>query len=745
MPPETPQSQLSNFRSSRLLVPDNFEETKAMMAKNRRANAAKTATVGRTIPSVSFATGRPRDPMFYWEQNNLPFDYRKPEDLKKIREYSRMLYITHPIIAACIDIYTRYPLTGLEPMSKDDQLADFYGTLMFDELEYDEFLLDVAREYWLVGEAFPLGSFNEGLGVWEDDELMNPNDIEVIKSPFLKEDRYEMQLPETLRKVLLEGQPRWEYEALMRSFPELKNFMGPDRLMPVSSVLMRHIPFKADPHFNRGLPILMRGFRSVMQEEMLNAAQDAVASRLYTPLILAKLGASANDLGTKQPWIPTDGDLLEFEESLDAALSADFRVLTHHFATDMRPVFGREQMPRMDADFDRLTKRILQVFGLSETMISGASQGQTYAADALNRDLVSQMLNKAQKLIQKFWRERCLVVAEAQEHFDYEEHGGKKKVIMEEILEVDEETGEQRIVEQPKLLVPELKIKHVTMQDDEAYRAFMETLRAAGVPISMKSRMVNVPLDLEAEREATMDEQVENAVAAQEARRRTYLALKTGGYPIPKDLQEDFGAHAQSAQELEQAQEEAEAQQKAQQELKAQDDARMKEHELDLEKERAKGDSKKESSLGEEDGGEVAEVGGGEVVDEEPVDSVNTALPSLTDNKTYDNALVPVAEEEATVETLPRNKIQSRPPESDEQRGNMPKSSYRLRTVKRVAKEDEDGNPVVDDEGNPVEVEEEEWTEVDELEFAEGANRLISGPSHIGRRRFLTREDLDEE
>jgi hypothetical protein len=522
------------------------------MRKNRRVAAERLRNERMQksgAASLSFATARPRDPMFYWEQNNLPYDIWKPEELKAIRKYCRILYLTHPVIAACIDIFAKYPLSGMELSSKDDEITEFYTTLFFDQLKYPKFLKNLGREYWLVGEAWPFGSFNETLGVWEDDELLQPDDIEVHKSPFLKEERFEMRLPETLRKVLNERKPQWEYEALMRAYPELQHYTREDAKMPVSNILLRQIKFEADTFHPRGVPILMRGFRSVMQEEMLNAAQDAIADRLYTPLILAKLGASAVDLGTQTPWVPTEDDIADFEEALDAALAADFRVLTTHFAVGIEQFFGRDNMPDFKEDFDRLTERQLQVFGLSKTAIAGAAGGETYAGDALNRDYVSQLLTNYQDLQKDFFRQRALVVAEAQEHYDYEERGGKRYPIMEEIWEVDEETGEGRIVEQPKLLVPELKIKAMNMQDETIYRQLVEALRASGVPISMKTRLVNIPIDLDEEIERIGDEQVEQAIAAQEVRKRTFIELRAKGLPIAEDLRADFEPKAVQAQE----------------------------------------------------------------------------------------------------------------------------------------------------------------------------------------------------
>lgn len=654
------------------------------MRKNRAINR-RTAANGRVNSSITFATGRPKDPFFYWQNNNLPYDYQKDEELKKMREWARLIYATHPIMGAAIDVFTKYPLTGMELVCKDDKLTEFYTDLFFDQLDYEEFFIDIGREYWTVGEAWPFGSFNENLGVWEDDELLNPDNIDVIKSPFLREPRFEMALPDTLRQVLETGDPPWEYQALMRSYPELKNFLNPDSRMPVSSILLRQIKFKMDTFHPRGIPLLTRGFRSIMQEEMLNAAQDAIADRLYTPLILARLGATAQDLGTNEPWIPSEDDLMAFEESLDAALAADFRVIIHHFGVQVSSVFGRENMPNLNSDFDRLTDKQLQVFGLSKTMLSGAAAGETYAADAINRDLVSQLLSTYQRILKRFFRERALVVAEAQEHYDYEERGGKRYPIFEEIVEIDEETGEERIVEVPKLLVPDLHFKAMTMKDEVDTRNFLIALKDKGVPISDEAILVNMPVDLKEEYERKRKEMVEQAVEAQMARQETYKALRDAKLPIPPDLEEDFGPKA----------------------------------------------------LPQGEGAESRP-------EEQPVPILGLVEPAPT------QGLAPTSEElgtgdqpeeEAIVRQLPRMK--ARPPESDEQRATMPKpASLQVRVA---AKEGEDKWMTVEGDVNPYGGQDEEGNPLPWV--AEGKKRLISGPAHIGYRRFANvdrDEPLDE-
>jgi hypothetical protein len=457
----------------------------------------------------------------------------------------RILYLTHPVVASCIDIFTKFPIQGMELDCKDEQLTEFYNTLFFDELDYKRYLLDVGREYWLTGEAWPLGSFNETLGVWEDDELLNPDDVEVEKSPFLKDPRYLIRLPESLRQIITNRAPRWEYELLIKMYPELQAYVSENARMPVSNMLMKQLKFTGDTFHNRGIPILMRAFRAIVQEEKLNAAMDAIADRLYTPLILVKLGASATDLGTSQPWIPTAGDLSNFEDAFDAAMAGDFRVITHHFGIDMAPVFGRENMPDMTADFDRLEDRTLMTFGLSRTMLQGANSGETYAADALNRDVVTQLLTSYQDLLRDLYRERALIVAEAQEHFDYDVRNGKRYVKMEEVLEVDPESGEATIVEQPALLVPDLKFDSMNLRDEQIERDFRERLNETGVPVSYRARLAGTGLTLEDTIEERKSEQVALAIAEQETRKETYKALRDANLPIPEDLRTDFQPRAQ--------------------------------------------------------------------------------------------------------------------------------------------------------------------------------------------------------
>lgn len=522
--------------------PANYD---ADMEKTRR----RTAAIGSDIynSNISMSTGRPRDPMFYWKQNHLPFDFTKQSELRKLREFCRLLYMTHPVIAACVDIYSKLPLQGVHIECKDPELVEFYTDLFIDQLDYEDHLVKLGRQYWLAGEVFTLGAWNETLGVWEDEQLINPDDVEVEASLFTGKPRFMMRLPETLRNILNERAPVYLYQEIAQEYPELLHYTGEDDFMPVSNYIMHHMKFEADDYSNRGISILMRAWRTIIQEEMLMTALDAIADRLYTPFIIAKLGASASDLGTQSPWIPTETQKQEFAGAMDAALAGDFRVLITHFATEVESLFGRENVPDLSVDFDRITERILMAFGLSQTMLTGASAGETYAADALNRDVVTQLLTHYQRKLQEYFHERAMIVAEAQGHFDYEVRNGDRYLLTEEIYEIDEETGEEVIKEIPKLLVPELKFKILNLTDEQAQQEFVEGLAANGVPIPIRERIKSTGLDFEEMIEIKQQETIDLAVAEQETRREIYLALRAQGLPVPEDLLKDFSPKAQQA------------------------------------------------------------------------------------------------------------------------------------------------------------------------------------------------------
>jgi len=390
------RQRLNNLRS------DSFMGDVASTS-NRRMAAATGSDAQWALPKL-------HDPFEYWRERTWWFNMEDPdEQTRKIRDWARLLYSTHYLVPSLIDIYTRYPLLDIELVHPDKRISDFYNELFFNGLDYQEFLYDLGREHWTVGEVFAMGSWHDGIGAWEDDEIINPNDVVVAKNRALRTYQYHIKVPEEIKRLLESREPNQEYQMLTQLYPDVVAWARQDKEIPVSDVIMKQIKFKTNPWSEHGTPILLRAFRMLMLEESLNAAQDAIADRLYSPLILATLGLP--DVDQDGPWIPDAQELQSLRDDLSMAINSDFRLMTYHHGLKIENAFGREAMPRLDSDFARVESKVMQVFGIGAELLQGGRQQGTYAGGALNRELITQLLSTYQNKIERFFRSRMEVVA----------------------------------------------------------------------------------------------------------------------------------------------------------------------------------------------------------------------------------------------------------------------------------------------------------------------------------------------
>lgn len=521
--------------------PDSLENTIGAMRQNRKLSSEfsknrRVSSINKTAAGGGdYIAAIPRfyDPVEYWELSGIPWNIQNDTHRKKLYQWLRLYYMTHYLVPILIDIFTRFPLVGMELSSKDPKLTQWYEDLFFDRLDYQEFLVRLGREYWTVGQAFPLGSFNETLGIWEREELINPEDVVLKQYPLLGTQQFEIQPPEFLRELVAKRSPATDYQTLLRDWPELIPYLQKNENIPVSNVLMKQVAFKINDWDVHGTPLLLRGLRTLMHEEKLMASQDAIAERLYSPLILAKLGVQ--DIGDGVPWMPGPDECEAFRDDIDIALASDFRVLVHHFGIDISSVFGREQMPNLGEDFDRVERRLMQLFGVNPSLLGAGSSAQPYASSALQAEFLNQILRTYQNFLKKHFIERARVVAEANEHYDYEQRGDTRVPIMEEHIEYDEE-GNVMVVERHKLLIPDITMKVLDLRDEATQRQFLAQLKSSGVPISDQTFMVGLPYTFKEELAKFEEEAIEKTVAQQQAKVKIYRLLKAQNLPIPPDL-----------------------------------------------------------------------------------------------------------------------------------------------------------------------------------------------------------------
>jgi hypothetical protein len=515
------------------LIDDFAQRRKANEAANRRfAAAGMGGDVYAAIPRFY----HPED---WFKQTQIPYDVKNDKHRFELYRWLDFFYKTHWLIPMLVDIFTRFPLVGIELVSPDKQLKDFYEDLFFDRLDYEQFFVDLGREYWTFGQSFPLGHFNETLGVWEEEELVDPSVVKVRNFPIIGGKQFFVTPSKELIDIAKKQHPKDMFYNLEKYFPHILPYLLKEQDMPISDVLLKQVAFKASPRDLYGTPLLLRSLRTLMHEEKLMAMQDAIAERGYSPLLLFKLGT--NDMGpNRPPFIPGPGEIQALRNDLDIAFSSDFRVLVHHFAIEAQSVYGREQMPRLGDDFDRIERRIMQTFGINPNLLAGGAASAPYASSALQAEFLSQILRTFQHFLIKHYVQRAKIVAEAQEHYAYEKRGDTRVPITEEVLVKDPETGEQRIVKKKKLMIPEMRMKVLDLRDEATQRNFLQALKQQGVPIPDQDVAMGMHYVFDEALDKVQEEMIQKTVAQQEAKVKTYRILKAKNLPIPPDLQQEI-------------------------------------------------------------------------------------------------------------------------------------------------------------------------------------------------------------
>jgi hypothetical protein len=180
----------------------------------------------------------------------------------------------------------------------------------------------------------------------------------------------------------------------------------------------------------------------------------------------------------------------------------------------------------------------MMTFGVNPSLLQAGNASQPYASSALQAEFLNQILRTYQKFLMNHYRNRALIVAEAQQHYDYEKRGDTRVPIMEEVLEIDE-NGEEKIVERNKLLVPDMRMKVLDLRDEATQRQFLQALRQQGVPIPDQDVAMGMHYDFIEALEKTEEEMIQKTVSQQEAKVKTYDILTAKGLPIPPDLKQE--------------------------------------------------------------------------------------------------------------------------------------------------------------------------------------------------------------
>lgn len=309
-----------------------------------------------------------------------------PRDRRERNEWTRHFYRTNEIVASAIDFHTEAPISNFSLQCPDEDIKEFFEYMLFDKLNINELLLNIGLEYWKIGDVFPFGQLDEVEGIWDSFTMLNPDYINIVSNSLANEQQIEL-VPDEQIKTIVEAGPSGQYKDLYAQLPsDIIRSIKSGRNIKLDNRLVTHIAHKASPYETWGTPLMMRCFKTLIYEDKLRQAQDAIATRHIFPIRVAKIGAPGEPM-------PTQEDLDSFRDVLLEADQDPNYFIVYHYGLQFDYVGSAGKILPLQQEFDFTTKKLLSGMCISEALLNGEGyDGARVGMEALMKKYMSYRL-----------------------------------------------------------------------------------------------------------------------------------------------------------------------------------------------------------------------------------------------------------------------------------------------------------------------------------------------------------------
>lgn len=358
-------------------------------------NLLKTAGMLK-MGSVDNALTSPevRNPLLNIINFFLPYNYRVLAQW--IRYYDKF----HPMVGNCIDLHGAFPISkfDLKLEQEDKKVLSVYEACV-DEIDLFNRLLEMSREYELLGEVFPYSHWNQEKGYFDALILLNPDFIHVDMHPlaFGKDPIIKLEPDELLKSIATSNNPE---------DVEIRNEMDP---MVIAAVLtqqnIRLDPFsvcqiarKSSPYEPRGTSIILRCLKDLLYEDKLREAQFAVADGMITPKTIWKLGDPQNN------YMPNEQELADFRQLLQAQAHDPLASIITHYGLSVDIVGYTGRILPIVPEFEFVENRILTALYTNKALTHG--EGPTYANASIAMEALQGRYMAKREKLEEFARKK---------------------------------------------------------------------------------------------------------------------------------------------------------------------------------------------------------------------------------------------------------------------------------------------------------------------------------------------------
>lgn len=416
-----------------------------------------------------------------WLNSNLNL----PRDRATINAWCRSFFALNPFVHNAISLHSTYPISKLSIKCPNKDIEKFFND-MIEEIDLMNICIQIAQEFWLLGEAFVYAELDEGKGKWSRLHIQNPDFMIVKRTVVASEPIIMLRPDENLKKIIFSNRPT-DIEQKKQLNQHIIDSVRRGENIPLDNFHVSHLARRISPYEIRGTGLPVCIFRQLMLFDKLYESKYAQADNMINPLTLVKLGSA--------DYKPTFADLEAWRSVFEEAqYDKDFKIFTHEGVAVERVGWG-QGIYDIGPDIIALIKQIWIGLFVPPVMMDGGAD-TTYANGGVALDVLRQRYMSFRNMMSQWLKIKIFApISKIQGFYDYS--GGEKQ-----------------------LIVPEIDWNHMSLFDAGDYINSLITLTTGQGDqkrVSIHTLYRSMGLEYEDEVRRMRKESIQNAIAVKEA------------------------------------------------------------------------------------------------------------------------------------------------------------------------------------------------------------------------------------
>lgn len=415
-----------------------------------------------------------------WLNSNLNL----PRDRATINAWCRSFFALNPFVHNAISLHSTYPISKLSIKCPNKDIEKFFDD-MIEEIDLMNICIQIAQEYWLLGEAFVYAELDEGKGKWSRLHIQNPDFMLVKRTVVASEPIIMLRPDENLKKIIFSNRPT-DIEQRKQLNQHIIDSVRRGENIPLDNFHVSHLARRISPYEIRGTGLPVCIFRQLMLFDKLRESKYAQSDNMINPLTLVKIGSA--------DYKPTFADLEAWRGVFEEAqYDKDFKIFTHEGVAVERVGWG-QGIYDISGDITQLLKEIFIGLFVPPVMMDGGDS-TTYANAGVALDVLRQRYMQFRNMMSIWLKNKIFApISKIQGFYDYS--GGEKQ-----------------------LIVPEIDWNHMSLFDAGDYINSLMTLsqgQADQKRVSIHTLYRSMGLEYEDEVRKMRKENIQNAIAKKE-------------------------------------------------------------------------------------------------------------------------------------------------------------------------------------------------------------------------------------